>query len=80
MCSRAVRSNSQALADRLQESIHSIGSLAEILSEDIAYEGPDPGPRLTPGGQASIHFAILTISRCAQEDLIALLDDLQVPA
>ncbi|EQM66166.1 hypothetical protein L682_26850 [Aquipseudomonas alcaligenes OT 69] len=80
MSSRAVRSNSQTLADRLQESIHSIGSLAEIPSEDIAYEGSDPGPRLTPCGQASIHFAILTISRCAQEDLIALLDDLQVPA
>lgn len=80
MASRVVRSNSQALADRLQEGIHSIGSLAEILSEDIANEGSEPGPRLTPDGQASIHFAILTISRCAQEDLIALLDDLQVPA
>ncbi|WP_236234674.1 hypothetical protein [Pseudomonas tohonis] len=80
MASHAVRSNSQAKADRLQESLHSIGSLAQVLSEDIAYEGCKPGPRLTPDGQASIHFAILTISRCAQEDLIALLDDLQVPA
>jgi len=80
MVNRPIRSESQALAERLQEGIYTIGSLAEILSEDAAYEGSEPGPRLSVQGQASIHFAILTISKCAQEDLIALLEDLQVPA
>lgn len=74
------RTEVQALADQLQGYITAVGDLAIAVREDLAFEGSEPGPRLTADQVDAIHLSIITIARLAGEDLIQLLTELEVPA
>ncbi|RAL80332.1 hypothetical protein CSC34_6488 [Pseudomonas aeruginosa] len=54
--------------------------MATAVREDLAFEGCEPGPRLTGDQVDAIHLSIITIARLAGEDLIQLLTELEVPA
>lgn len=60
-------------AERLQEHLYAIGSLAQIAEEDLAHEGSEPGPRLSPAGRSAITHAIFSLTECAQRELDILM-------
>ncbi|WP_275628806.1 hypothetical protein [Pseudomonas sp. 273] len=74
------RTEVQALADQLQGYITAVGDLAVAVREDLAFEGSEPGPRLTGDQVDAINLAIITMAKLAGEDLIGLLGKLGVPA
>ncbi|WP_236083885.1 hypothetical protein [Pseudomonas aeruginosa] len=80
MTSRTVRTRSQMLGDLIQGYVGAIHDMAAAVREDLAFEGSDPGPRLTAEQVDAIHLSIITIARLAGEDLIQLLTELEVPA
>ncbi|MNG32536.1 hypothetical protein D3C84_1185780 [compost metagenome] len=57
-----------------------IGGLAAAIREDRAFDGSDPGPRLTEEHQDSIHFAICALGKIVQSDFHDLMNLLEVPA
>ncbi len=74
------RIGAKALGDQLYSYIGAIQDLATAVREDLAFEGCEPGPRLTAEQVDAIHLSIITIARLAGEDLIQLLTELEVPA
>lgn len=62
-------------AELLQQHLYSIGSLAQVAEEDLAYEGSVPGPRLTPAGRSAINHAIVALTQCAQRELDNLIGE-----
>ncbi|WP_165668976.1 hypothetical protein [Metapseudomonas otitidis] len=66
--------NREQIADeRLQAHLYAIGSLAQIAEEDLAHEGSEPGPRLSPAGRSAINHAIFALTECAQRELDILM-------
>ncbi|AIX12492.1 hypothetical protein IPC665_31940 [Pseudomonas aeruginosa] len=74
------RIGAKALGDQLYSYIGAIQDLATAVREDLAFEGFEPGPRLTADQVDAIHLSIITIARLAGEDLIQLLTEMEVPA
>ncbi|MEQ1029817.1 hypothetical protein [Pseudomonas aeruginosa] len=82
------RIGAKALGDQLYSYIGAIQDLATAVREDLAtavredlaFEGCEPGPRLTADQVDAIHLSIITIARLAGEDLIQLLTEMEVPA
>lgn len=71
------RIGAKALGDQLYSYIGAIQDLATAVREDLAFEGCEPGPRLTAEQVDAIHLSII---RLAGEDLIQLLTEMEVPA
>ncbi|HBP5468349.1 TPA: hypothetical protein L5718_006124 [Pseudomonas aeruginosa] len=80
MTSRTVRTRSQMLGDLIQGYVGAIHDMAAAVREDLAFEGSDPGPRLTDSQVDSILLSITTLANLASGDLSDLLNEMEVPA
>ncbi len=74
------RIGAKALGDQLYSYIGAIQDLATAVREDLAFEGSDPGPRLTDSQVDSILLSITTLANLASGDLSDLLNEMEVPA
>lgn len=73
------RIGAKALGDQLYSYIGAIRTWLPQFA-NLAFEGFEPGPRLTADQVDAIHLSIITIAGLAGEDLIQLLTELEVPA
>jgi hypothetical protein len=80
MSQTSSRTESQLLADRIEEHLTAIPELVSVIREDQAFDGCEPGPRLSPCQVDALHFAIHALGKAVLGDFHNLMNLLEVPA
>lgn len=75
-----MNSSYQEVAKRIEESLDTIGTLAEVLLSNCGHKGdPDEAAQVSNRGEYGIQQAINIIARMAHRDFCALATDLGIP-